>query len=309
MSPPVRLLALNWSTDDVPPATLHRICGDRIVHRGKNHQTLQADADKTHEDVIWKFIQTTESLSESEVDACVDMDVTEDLEQALDRAIKGCVDVLGVPNPSREKVVEAMDALKGYAVSPKEKESRPVKSRSPRYFALLPEVDLKEVIGARLELAQDVSETTSAFWKNLTDKTGVQRRPHVTIVHQNSLPDESELWGRCSRLDGLSTPPLFKMILGTVLLDRRIMAVTVEELELDGSSTDLGNEVQEFVEKLPCHVKRRLHITVGTRDSKVVPVEAKILVENWRAGKAGGDVQTIPLNGVTVYGRLKGLMG
>ena len=35
---PVRLLALNWSLDQ-PPATIHRICGDRVLQRGDNHQS------------------------------------------------------------------------------------------------------------------------------------------------------------------------------------------------------------------------------------------------------------------------------
>ena len=74
MSPPVRLLALNWALDK-PPAMIHRICSDRIIGRGENHQTLRADvsAAKSHEGVI----NTTEDLVPDEMDAVIDMDVEE----------------------------------------------------------------------------------------------------------------------------------------------------------------------------------------------------------------------------------------
>ena len=72
MSPRVRLLALNWALDK-PPARIHRICGDRVMDRGDNHQTLRADnVAKTHEGVIWKFINSTEELAEDEVDEVED---------------------------------------------------------------------------------------------------------------------------------------------------------------------------------------------------------------------------------------------
>ena len=75
MSPPVQLLALNWLLDK-PPSTIHRICADRVFHRGDKHQSLRADkVAKSHEEVIWQFIPNTEELSDSEVGVSVDMDL------------------------------------------------------------------------------------------------------------------------------------------------------------------------------------------------------------------------------------------
>jgi tRNA ligase len=74
---PVRLLALNWSLDQ-PRATIHRICSDRVQQRGDNHQTLRADlSSRPHEDVIWKFIDSTEELISKEVDNVVEMELGE----------------------------------------------------------------------------------------------------------------------------------------------------------------------------------------------------------------------------------------
>ena len=119
MQPPVRLLALNWSFD-LPLATIHRICGDRVAARGENHQTLRADTTaKSHEDVIWLFLEKAEELLENEVDESVEMDVEESLEDALARAVDACVRILGVPRPSAEQMGQALAAARAY--SPKKR--------------------------------------------------------------------------------------------------------------------------------------------------------------------------------------------
>ena len=101
MSPPVRLLALNWALDK-PPAMVHHICSDRVLGRGEKHQTLRADvsAAKSHEGVIWTFINTTEDLVPDEVDAVIDMDIEENLAQAVTRAVNGVAKILGLELPS-----------------------------------------------------------------------------------------------------------------------------------------------------------------------------------------------------------------
>jgi tRNA ligase len=305
-SPPVRLLALNWSLDQ-PLSTIHRICGDRVLHRGENHQSLRADTKaKAHEDVIWQFITGTEELAESEVDASIEMELEEPLDKALQRAVEGCVKVLGLPMPSEEKVKEALDVANGYVPKVKKTGDTRKKDVTARYFGLLPEIDLDEVLGKRLLLGNDVSKESKDFWTHLKTKSRVPARPHVTIVHKNSLPAEVHLWDRCLDLHKMQVPPLFKFRLGNVVWNDRVMAATVDELELD-SDEDSGGKGHEFVSTLPHDVRERLHITVGTRDTSVPAVEAKGLVEKWRAGDLTGNVQSIKLEGVAVKGRIKGM--
>jgi tRNA ligase len=307
MKPPVRLFALNWSLDK-PYSTIHRICGDRVFQRGDKHQTLHADTvAKSHEEVIWTFITGTEELADSEVDASVDMDFEDTSEQALERAIDACVEVLGVAKPSAEKVKEALAYVQEY--SPKVKkpsEKKAQKTAALRYFGLLPEVDLTEVVGNRLEGAADVQAASQTFWQNLKAKGRVTRRPHVTIVHSNSLHEEAELWDRCQVLHRLANPPLFRFNLGAVIWNDRIMAVTVDNVELELEESQ-GQEGHEFVSKLSHEIRERLHITVATRDAKVPAVEAKALVEKWRAGEKIEDVNVAPLEGLVVKGRVKGM--
>ena len=54
-----RLSSLNCSFD-VPPTTVHRICGDRILARGDKHQSLIADETKAHKDMLWQFLRSAE---------------------------------------------------------------------------------------------------------------------------------------------------------------------------------------------------------------------------------------------------------
>ncbi|KAH9066807.1 tRNA ligase kinase domain-containing protein, partial [Lactarius vividus] len=106
--PPVRLLALHWPLDR-PHAETHRICADRILLRGTNHQTLHADQKgKAHEGVLWQFLGTKEPLVDGEADSVIEMDVREDLEHALSRAIDAVVRVLGLPLPDAERVGAAL---------------------------------------------------------------------------------------------------------------------------------------------------------------------------------------------------------
>ncbi|KAJ6620481.1 RNA ligase-domain-containing protein [Mycena sp. CBHHK59/15] len=306
--PPVRLLALNWALDGgVPAATTHRVCAARVAQRGANHQTLRAGA---HEDAIWRFISGTEALAPGEVDAIVEMDVQEGLEDAVARAVAGCVRVLGLRAPAPEEVAEGVARARGYAAAGKAKETEaqpqheetPKKTKKgPRYYALMPEVDLVSVLGG--PIAQG-DRAVQKFWAHLTTAQRVARRPHVTLVHSKSLgqePGAEVLWARCAALTGAA--PLLRCALGHVVWNERVMAVTVDDLQV---VRDSGQAGAEFVAQLPQDVRDRLHVTVGTRDPEIVPVEAKTMVEEWRAGKVT-DIKSMKLDGVTADGRVQGM--
>ncbi|KIJ58824.1 hypothetical protein HYDPIDRAFT_33787 [Hydnomerulius pinastri MD-312] len=313
INPPVRLFALNWALDK-PPATIHRICGDRVFNRGDRHQTLRADTTaKSHEDVIWQFIRSTEELADTEVDVSVDMDVGETLEAAVARAADGCISVLGFERPSQERIDAAVQFSRTY--EPKEKKPAEKQGKkaskgahTPRYFGILAEFDIEEAVGSRMEGAEDVPQNGRAFWRGLVRDKRVVERPHITIAHNAGLPAQAELWERCSVLHQLPTPPFFSFDLGHLIWNDRVMALSVEGLkmaqEADGNA-DRGYD--EFVSKLPEEVRETLHVTVGTLDASVPPYEAKGLVEVWRKGKRDG-IGSLELEGLSAKGRIKGLI-
>lgn len=329
--PPARLLALNWTEEisSTPHATLHRILSDRVLARGTNHQTLVANPDNPaatdHEDVIRKFLATVEELQPTEVDEVVEMQIGEGMEEAVGRAVEGCVAVLGVEKPDETKVGEAVAVARGYEPATKkipavnDSEAK----RTPRYFAFLPEINLADILGPKLASLPAETDASDSFWAHLVTKDRVTKRPHVTVVHKKSLPDEQDLWERCRVLHPMSSLPWFKFKLGHVVWNARVMAVTVDDVEVATTTTTNNNntttttapgttppEVQEFMSLLPDEVKRRLHITVGTKDKDVPPVEAKSLVEEWRNGgkKDGNGVRSVELGGDVAVASLEGLV-
>lgn len=306
MSPPVRLLALNWALDD-PPAMIHRICGDRVLHRGDNHQTLRADKStaKSHEEVIWSFINDTQDLAAAEVDAIVDMEIEENFRQAVERAVKGVVKILGLELPSEEGITEALHAIEGYVPATKKRDEQKKKAGAPRYYALLPEMDLFDYLDERLS-ESDVDKEIRDAWVTLKEGGRVPERPHVTIVHKNNINTEADLWNRCVALHVQVNPPSFTGYLGKVMWNGRVMAITVEDFGVEEDGPDGSQEGAEFVQRLPPDLRERLHITVGTRSRDILPVEAKSMIELWNDRSKDG-VSILELNDVVVRGRIKGL--
>jgi len=275
------------------------------------------------------FINTTEELAESEVDAVVDMDLEEDLEAAVRRAVEGCVSVLGLDKPKEQSIKEALDAVRGYVPTAKKRDGLAKNKNknevsggqngSPRYYGLLAEVNLVKVLGQKLELLNpDVSQAAVPavqLWGKLKDTGRVSKRPHVTIVHKNSLPREEELWNRCAALHVSDKPLLFKAKLGHLLWNERVMTATVEGLEAVGEEGGDGGQKamlgKAFLDTLQGEVRDRLHITVGTQSQSVPAVEAKVLVEVFRRGDfvPGDGRGVLNLDGLVIHGRIKGLMG
>ncbi|KAL5521724.1 TRL1 [Sanghuangporus sanghuang] len=343
IDPPVRLLALYWPIAEKPRAMVHRICSDRVLQRGDNHQTLRpSEADVAHhESVIWMFIQNTQELAESEVDEVVEMPLEDDggdgkgMEESLARAVDACVRILGCRRPSGEEVGAALARARGYKVSEAEKrsvESKKEKERKVRYYALLPEVDLRAVIEERFREADsdsgakegekkqgeeegEVPKEMKDLWSKLTADNRIAPIPHITLAHSNNLTDPCEraLWESCRALSSLphSPNPLFTFRLRHLISDGRVMCISVEDLrpQVDPGE-DTSAEALRFVRgELREDVKRRLHVTVGTREEGVKPFEARGVVERWREGRAGKEVKVIELRDVVVRGRVKGLMG
>ncbi|PPQ91068.1 hypothetical protein CVT25_014736 [Psilocybe cyanescens] len=307
---PVRLLALNWSIDK-PPAMVHRICSDRVLDRADNHQTLRADssAARSHEEVIWMFINSAEELASKEVDEIVEMDIDDDLEQAVKRAVDGCVRVIGVPRPSDEKFAEALEVVKKYEPAVKKPDDPKTKKgqAEPRYFGLLPEVDLVEILDERL-MQDDVDKDIRDFWVALKADDRITKRPHVTIVHRNGKEKEHELWERCTNLHSMPvTPPTFKGTLGKVVCNLRVMALTVENLEVADPGEGASQEGPDFVSKLPHAVRERLHITVGTKSPDIQGVEAMGMVLLLREKGQVENTKVVELSDISVKGRVKGL--
>ncbi|KAF8320353.1 hypothetical protein DL93DRAFT_2073938 [Clavulina sp. PMI_390] len=341
---PVRLVALNWSLNTLPISTVHRHCATRVMNRGENHQSLRPSPTISHEDIIWQFITSSEELGDKEVDASVNMDVAaENLESSVTTALNGLIPLLNEwveppkgaaewPMPSDEEVRNACDLARGYQVSIKKDEiPQGGKAVPTRYFAFLPEVNLSQVVESVFSTLPPPSDDAEAegqaqakaFWEALKAANRLTHRPHITIVHKLSLPDDQHIWDACTAVEALKiSPALFNFTLGTLLCDDRVMSITVDDLKLvtpppigqgedealekiRGASAEAANALLQVI---PETTRARYHITVGTREEDIRPIEGGKLVERWKAGATRG-IAVFPLSGERAVGRVRGLAG
>ncbi|KAM6492799.1 RNA ligase [Amanita muscaria] len=330
----VRLLALYWDVSSPPSATVFQACAERVRSRGSNHQTLRVDSNsplpsqqnssgaELYEDVIWKFIRETQELSPSEVDGIIEMTIGEGLEESIRRAVSGIVKELGLPTPDGKKVQEGIDKAKSYMVAEEKKkpsETARQETKPPRYYGFLPDLDLVDVLDPFFSSIETGPEALS-FWHHLK-KGGQGRlsvRPHVTIVHktevQQRVTGAQELWDRCANLisEDNDRNILFLIHLTHVVWDGRVMALAVDSilvLPKEGED-DLPHDLaKNFVDSLTDQQQRRLHVTVGTRDNDVLPIEANALVQGWRQGECKEERKVLKLGdaGVTVKSVISGL--
>lgn len=221
--------------------------------------------------------------------------------------------------PGEEKIQAAIKLSTVYTVSqsggnvPKQaKESSKKKEKPPRYFAVLPEFDVQAVLKDHFA---SVKDGDTALWKSLLESQRLTAHPHITLVHEKSLSTESptylsekELWDRCAHLANVDSPPMFSMVLEKVIWDGRVMVILVDDFRL-GSSPEEDKEQKgaQFVSTLPYELRSRLHVTVGTKESSIPPIEGKNLAERWRRGEKGKSVGELDLGKVQVQGRVKGM--
>jgi tRNA ligase len=316
------VLALQWSTSVAPLATIHRICADRVLHRGANHQSLLPDANNKsfHEDIIWQFIRSSEELEDGEVDEVVDMTFLEDQDLSIKRAVNAIVEKLGLDLPSKEKMQAAVEKSKGYLAPTSTRKSqtergKPSKKKNeekpPRFFGFLPELSLTELLQTAFDKCPHDQPT---MWKTLLGSNRVTLQPHITLVHQKSLLNRSptfyndqELWNRCTQLTRMDNPPSFVIKLGKVLWDTRVMIILVEDVTLSTSAKDETQIGAEFILSLGSDIRGRLHITVGTRDNSIPPVEGKELAERWGKKERIEAIERLELGNIHVEGRVAGL--
>jgi tRNA ligase len=293
------------------------------------------------------FIKKYEELSSNEADVVIDMDVEDDLETMVSCAVDGLFQskiltgpggvLEGAEKPDEGRIKEVVrDVVGSYKAKKNDarekrvdaKEAKKVelrKEKPPRYFGVLPELDLGKVMD---DVFGDVSVSgggTSGegkkFWQQLKKGKRVIEKPHITIVHQKQLPQDQVVWESCANVTGVprTHAPTFECTIGHVLWNGDVMVLVVDDLRL-GSSLTLDTKAKgmeargvqagmKFLEVIPEEMRNRLHVTVATANAGIKPVEGKTLVERWRAGdrEEKGVYEAELKEKFVVEGRLTGL--
>lgn len=226
--PKVKIVALSWSLDLHPLNTLHRMMSDRIMVRGSNHQSLVADVNspagsRSHEAVLWRFLETLETLNSAEGkgqgdqgrgDAAFDDVIELDVEMSQEEQLKKlCVEMRRVspfdlPSSTLDEgqLTSALEAAKNYKVKVKKigadndfksahEKSRKCSGGQPRYYGIAVEVDLAKLIPRLLDEAEGQAEDgvkrqslsrARAMFNQLQTNSRVISRPHITLVHSSN---------------------------------------------------------------------------------------------------------------------------
>lgn len=331
----IRLVAIVWPLSRLPHNEIHRICLDRIVQRGENHQSLRPVETGEHELILTRFFGQTDPFDpalngcDSPFDEIIEMDISWDLEKALEYVVeslvkidsqKGRIKGLDGKRPSKEDIQQALVKSKAYKPSVYKEMSLDGldKAKSIRYYGIAVEVDLPSVLERFFtEQAKDLDRTT---FDKLKEKNRVDKKPHVTLVHSAELAAKEgeeekteeiafakKLWEKCETITkrwGSDTIDV-KLTLGPLLCwDSRAMSIQVSHVEYSGAGVK--------AEDVPSDERKdSYHITVGTLDNEIRPIEGKWLLEAAMRGetesKAGETISIVHMPTKEVTGRIRGL--
>lgn len=338
----VRMIAIMWNVESEPYQKAVRICSERIVRRGDNHQTLRPDfsAEAEHEAVVSQFLRNFTHPHPQEFDTIIEIPLTASPEETLRLVIDGLAEIpdfpLGdVPRPSEEVRQEALAAAQAYRTTTAFYASSQKHGRAPRYFGLAPEIDL----AAAVEPLVTENESARAIFEAIKAAQRITDRPHVTLCHEKTVAQEKEsqradgsgpheqLWDRCKRLAECKDFVMWDFDITHLVWDDRVMALVIGNLRAgdvirNGEDTALESDLQNQLE-LPDGLEDDLHITVGTRAEEISAFEAKALTRAVRpyiaaqdsapAGEldevveGGGKVHWIKVPALNGQGRIKGM--
>jgi tRNA ligase len=305
----VRTVALVWDILSLPQNELHRICTDRIVSRGDNHQSLRPSETREHEGVVDFFISDYQAFDpafnkgDGSLDQVIDINVEHDPLTALGNVTSRLCELLEMVAPDREELEAALDRAKNFKASIRKNMDYTPGGRGgqkARYYGVALEVDLTALLRDFYSKHPDVDRT---LFDELVSKNRVERRPHVTLVHSKEVTSEAsdkrDLWERCRSLAEQNL--VVEVSLGPRLVwDDRVLSIQVESIK----PADLFEKA---------HVKSH-HVTVGTVKEDIRPVEGKLILEALLDGKErqseeGGPIRFAEFAAGTarVSGRVRGL--
>ena len=307
-----RLIAIVWSLAGLPQNEIHRICSDRIVGRGDNHQSLRPMETGEHEIILMRFFGQCEAYDpafntdgDGQVHETIEMSIDWDFEQSLRHVVNELVrigDIPGVYAPLDDEYQAAMAKVEAYKPSiVKEMKVEGIdvnakgggSRKGARYYGIAVEVDLPALITDCLGSAAELSPNDRLFFQKLLDSKQIELKPHVTLVHEKELElaedGSSEaaserakaLWEKCQKLSNRmgDSNVTATVTLGPLLVwDGRAASIQVSSVEYAGTNVDSQD--------LPDNDDKHLyHITIGTLNKEIRPIEGRWLLESVQQGQ------------------------
>ncbi|KAF8258766.1 hypothetical protein EI94DRAFT_1814609 [Lactarius quietus] len=243
--------------------------------RGINHQTLHDDEREKRPRASPGRSRIPPSRSETTKQLQMEIDVREDPEHALMRAVDAIVRVLELPCPDAKRIGTVL-------------------TKSCSYCPAHTDAQIN-IVDAHAQIVASGDDTIRTFWDALKARSSIARPPHVTIVHGKPLLGCVNLWERCATLYAFLVATLFSARLGHVVANKRIMTAIVEDLHVDDLEADGMQAESAFVSPLDCELRESVDITIELRSANVLPVdsEAGALDASFRRGAT--DLPTLQL--------------
>ncbi|KAH7160092.1 RNA ligase-domain-containing protein [Dactylonectria estremocensis] len=296
-----KLVCLNFKHDEESIDEIRRITQERVIERGDNHQTIHAASDKDKFiGVMEGFINRFEPCNpharpDDGFDVVIDLNPTVGSRQNLETVVTQLNKffpnlVKKVPGP--ELLDTAIEVALGYKPdfrqdipnrgkkteankAPERGQQQSQKKKKPaRLEYMSVSVNTSELSASLEEVFKGAPPETSRFYMQLKQTRRTQPKYHVTLMHRATSSQNPDVWLRYSTLHDQAeaagiTNATFgdcDVLLERVVFDDRVMAVVVRLINEDG--------------EWEC-TNRVAHITVGTRDNSVKPVESNTMLARW----------------------------
>ncbi|BFZ64864.1 tRNA ligase [Saitoella coloradoensis] len=261
----------------------------RVFARGDNHQAIQAASDSRENvmNVMKEFLHRYESVNmeregDDEFEALINLDVAADTKTNLKKVIKKLLEydpsvVLHMPG---EKEIDAAIkwALEEYSPTNKKVVKAP-KPKPIKYYGAFIKDDIPRIIEHVME---EQPEKVRQFWEHMKRNKRIQDAFHITLIHTNSSKTHSNMWKWYTEAATKFSNGIIKAVdvhLDSLVWNERVMAIVVRVHQ------DAGLE----------HVNKVLHITIGTAEEDIRPVEANMLLEERASGHMTDGMHEIDL--------------
>ncbi|KAK4702767.1 tRNA ligase, partial [Phenoliferia sp. Uapishka_3] len=316
----VRLVALVWPIDspELPRDKLHEIFASRIVSRGQNHQTLRAG--EGHESAIWQFFGQHEKFDQAtnkedgEFDEVIELNPSWSKMEMLTYVVDQLVPMLGLERPTTQQLEVAIKYADDYKPTVYKEISADAKAKLeaaklPRYYGVAVEQDLQAFLQPLF-----TDKTRPSILEALILSDRIIKSPHVTLVHEVELKADDvafrtsrkALWDQYVELiKGAKQAGSDSLAVQVTLGPRIVWDSRAMSIEVSGMNSAAGSTMQVGIDG------RGAHVTVGTIEETVRPLEGKLLLEAALKGEKtsalGGEIHMMQVEPVNCRGRLAGL--
>ena len=301
-----RIVALNFAHGDIDE--VRRVTRERVLKRGNNHQTIQAQSDEAKvlgimENFIHRFQPCDPERSPDDgFDLIIDLDPAQDSRQNLEvvvHELQRKYPALIPKIPTDEEMDQAIKAaIEDYTPDfrqnipdrsgkDKQKNKNSENAQQPKQVAAAPKkkgleymsisVPAKDITTALEAAFKGTDPQTQRFYRQLQGTRRMQNLFHVTLMHRAAAKENPDLWARYTALEAEGGSAADGSAADGKLDECKVQ---LERVVWDDRIMAIVVRILDDGGRWTC-INRVPHITIGTRDNAVKPKESNDLLARW----------------------------